>query len=158
MSASGEPTSAAARLSRDTADLATEQLRDLLRSLAEPLRATGEGTALLVGAGVAGGLALATAHLAVLRTAEAILPRPLAAMAVAAAYGGGAVVLGLAARESLHRAAEQSDTALQEATEGNGARGGESGGGGGSGHSGGSRGGSGAGSSDESGTGSAVGE
>lgn len=151
MSASGEPASAAARLSRDTADLATEQLRDLLRSLAEPLRATGEGTALLVGAGLAGGLALATAHVAFLRTAEAVLPRPLAAMAVAAVYGGAAGVLGLAARESLHRAAEQSDTALRGATDGDG-----------EGNAGGERGGSGGGSaagySGGSGPGSAAGE
>lgn len=113
-----EPTSAAARLSRDTAEYATEQVRELIRSLSEPLRLTGQGTALLAAGGVAGGLALATAHVAVLRTAEAIMPRPAAAMTVAALYGAAAAACGLAAREQLRAAAAHSDAAIQEATGG----------------------------------------
>jgi hypothetical protein len=117
MSAEPTPTPAAARLGRDAAEAAAEQIRDLYASLAAPLRTTGRGTALLAGAGVAGGLALATAHVAVLRSAEAVLPRPAAAMLVAAAYGAVAGACGLAAREQFRMAAEQSDEAVREVAE-----------------------------------------
>jgi len=118
---SEQSNSAAARLSRDTAEFATEQVRtqvrDLVQSLADPLRLTGRGTLLLLAAGAAGGLALATVHVALLRAAEAVMPRPAAAMTVAALYGAAAAAAGLAAREQLRAAAEKSEAAVKGASE-----------------------------------------
>jgi hypothetical protein len=111
----GEQSSAAARLGQDAAELAAEQARELYRALAAPLRRTGEGTALLAAAAVCGGLALVTAHQAALRAAEAVLPRPAAALALSGGYAAAAAGCALAARARFRRAADESDTAVGHA-------------------------------------------
>lgn len=112
-----QQSSAATRLGQGAAELAAEQARDLCRSLAAPLRRTAAGSALLGVSAVCGLLALATAHQALLRAAEAAMPRPVAAIAVSAGYAAAAVGSALAARGAFRRAADQADAAARGADE-----------------------------------------
>jgi hypothetical protein len=105
---------AATRLTRDTAALVREQVEQLTRDLADTVRDAGAGAVLLAGAGTCGLLALAAAHQSALRALESMMPRPLAAMTLTAAYGGGAAALASAGLKKIKEAADASGDALAE--------------------------------------------
>jgi hypothetical protein len=108
-------TDAAARLTRDTAALAREQIGQLVKELTATVREAGAGAALLGGAGVCGVLALAAAHQSALRTLETMMPRPLAAVTLTGVYGGAAAALTTAGLKKIRAAADASGAALSEA-------------------------------------------
>ena len=105
---------AATRLTRDTAALVREQVEQLTRDLADTVRDAGAGAVLLAGAGTCGLLALAAAHQSALRTLESVMPRPLAAMTMTAAYGAGAAALATAGMKKIKEAADASTETLAE--------------------------------------------
>ena len=105
---------AATRLTRDTAALVREQVEQLTRDLADTVRDAGAGAVLLAGAATCGLLALAAAHQSALRALESMMPRPLAAMTLTAAYGGGAAALASAGLKKIKEAADASGDALAE--------------------------------------------
>jgi hypothetical protein len=105
---------AATRLTRDTAALVREQVEQLTRDLADTVRDAGAGALLLAGAATCGLLALAAAHQSALRALESMMPRPLAAMTLTAAYGGGAAALASAGLKKIKEAADASGDALAE--------------------------------------------
>jgi hypothetical protein len=101
-------------LTRDTAALVREQVEQLTRDLADTVRDAGAGALLLAGAATCGLLALAAAHQSALRALESMMPRPLAAMTLTAAYGGGAAALASAGLKKIKEAADASGDALAE--------------------------------------------
>jgi hypothetical protein len=105
---------AATRLTRDTAALVREQVEQLTRDLAGTVRDAGAGAVFLAGAGTCGLLALAAAHQSALRLLESLMPRPLAAMTMTAAYGAGAAALATAGVKKIKEAADSSTEALAE--------------------------------------------
>lgn len=105
---------AATRLTRDTAALVREQVEQLTRDLAGTVRDAGAGAVFLAGAGTCGLLALAAAHQSALRTLESMMPRPLAAMTMTAAYGAGAAALAAAGMKKIKEAADTSTETLAE--------------------------------------------
>lgn len=105
---------AATRLTRDTAALVREQVEQLTHDLADTVRDAGAGAIFLVGAGTCGLLAVAAAHQTVLRALESMMPRPLAALTLTAAYGGGAAALASAGVKKIKEAADASSGALAE--------------------------------------------
>ncbi len=105
---------AAGRLSRDTTALVREQARQLTRELANTVREAGTGAVLLAGAGTCALLALATAHQSALRALESVMPRPVAAVTMTAAYGAGAATLAAAGMKKIREAADASGAALAE--------------------------------------------
>lgn len=105
---------AATRLTRDTTALVREQVQQLTRDLAGTVRDAGAGAIFLAGAGTCGLLALAAAHQSALRTLETMMPRPLAALTLTAAYGAGAAVLATAGLKKIKEAADSSTEALAE--------------------------------------------
>lgn len=105
---------AATRLTRDTAALVREQVEQLTRDLADTVRDAGTGAVMIAGAGACGLLAVVAAHQTVLRTLESMMPRPLAAMVLTAAYGAGGAALAAAGAKKIKEAAEASGQALAE--------------------------------------------
>lgn len=105
---------AATRLTRDTAALVREQVEQLTRDLADTVRDAGAGAIFLAGAGTCGLLALASAHQSTLRVRESMMPRPLAAITMTAAYGAGAAALATAGMKKIREAADASTETLVE--------------------------------------------
>lgn len=92
---------AAARLARDTAQMARHELLVLESEARAALRRIGAGGVLLGAAGVCGVLALWSAHETLLRSLEPVLPGARAPALLGGMYATGAVTLALAARERL---------------------------------------------------------
>ncbi|WP_158693222.1 phage holin family protein [Streptomyces viridochromogenes] len=113
-SAGGRMGDAAARLAEDTAELARREVRAIQDEAMTALRRFGAGGLLLAGAGTCGVLALWTAHEAVLRAVESVLPRRRASVVLTCAYVSGAVALGLAARDRIRAAARTAARAMED--------------------------------------------
>ncbi|MEU8591206.1 phage holin family protein [Streptomyces sp. NPDC048664] len=96
---------AAARLARDTAQMARHELLVLESEARAALRRIGSGGVLLGAAGACAVLALRSAHETLLRSLEPVLPGARAPALLGGAYAAGAVALALAARERLCAAA-----------------------------------------------------
>ena len=108
-------TDATERLTRDVVALARQQVQRLRGELMESGRQLGGGTVLLAGAGALGLMAAVSAHQTALRALEALVPRPLAAGILAAAYGSGGAALAIAGMERVRTAADTSSDVLERA-------------------------------------------
>ena len=108
-------TDATERLTRDVVALARQQVQRLRGELMESGKQLGGGTVLLAGAGALGLMAAVSTHQTALRALEALVPRPLAAGILAAAYGSGGAALALAGMERVRTAADTSSDVLEQA-------------------------------------------
>lgn len=105
--------SAADRLSQDTAALLRAEIERVRDEMTGALRRAGLGTAALAGAGVCGVLALWSAHEALLRSLEKVLPPPRAAAVLTVAYGAKGAALAWFGRSKLRGAGRASHEALE---------------------------------------------
>jgi len=108
-------TDATERLTRDVVALARQQVQRLRGELVESGKQLGGGTVLLAGAGALGLMAAISAHQTVLRALEALVPRPLAAGILAAAYSSGGAALAVAGMERVRSAADTSSDLIKQA-------------------------------------------
>lgn len=90
-------------LTSDTAHLVRAELRKGQQEMLAKAREASKGAALLGGAAVLGGLAAGTSAAFVVRTLGTFLPKPVAALAATALFGGGAAALGAVGLEELKR-------------------------------------------------------
>ncbi|MFF7144517.1 phage holin family protein [Streptomyces nodosus] len=114
----GRAGEAAARLAQDTAQLARHEILAVRSEIRAALRRIGAGGALLGAAGVCGLLALWSAHEALLRSLEPVLPGARAPAALGAVYATGAVTLGCAAGARMRSAGGVPERASDRAHEG----------------------------------------
>lgn len=108
-------TDATERLTRDVVALARQQVQRLRGELVESGKQLGGGTVLLAGAGALGLMAAISAHQTALRALEALVPPPLAAGILAAAYGSGGAALAVAGMERVRSAADTSSDLIEQA-------------------------------------------
>ncbi|WP_328773598.1 phage holin family protein [Streptomyces sp. NBC_00286] len=105
---------AAARLAEDTAELARREVRAMQDEAVTALRRFGAGGLLLAGAGTCGVLALWSAHEALLRAAESVLPRAKTSVVLTGAYASGAAAFGMAARNRIRAGAHATAGAMEK--------------------------------------------
>lgn len=108
-------TEATERLTRDIVALARQQVERLRGELVESGRQLGGGTVLLAGAGGLGLMAAISAHQTALRTLDALVPRPVAAAILTAAYASGGAVLAAAGVDRVRSAADTSGDLIEQA-------------------------------------------
>jgi len=85
----------------DAGGVIREEFEALRGELARSARQAGAGAGLVAAAGACGALSLAAGHGAALAALERVLPRPLAAGALAGVYAAGAAALALEGRRRL---------------------------------------------------------
>lgn len=99
-----------AALREDVSNLVREETRRWQGELGGTIRDARRAAVLLGGAALLGGLAAGTAASLLVRTLDAMLPKPVAALLATATLGGGGAVLARAGLAELQRSRDQLPT------------------------------------------------